>query len=319
MEWQQVKITIDAQNIDTVMGALIMAGITGFEIEDPREFDEFLENSCYYDYIDEDVMSLKDAPASVKIYLPENAQGMETLNAVKAQLARLKSEFGVESELSFVGMREEDWANNWKKYFKPIKIGERLVIKPSWEELADPEGRIVLEIDPSSSFGTGTHATTQLCLEALEDIVTDGCSVLDMGCGSGILSVGAMLLGAGDITGVDIEEDSVRVSTENARMNGIDLDRFKLHLGNILEDEALADKIGKREYDVVVANIVADVVIAMSPLFKRYLAPKGTLITSGIITERIEDVVFALDKAGFRIMDIRRRDDWAAITARHKA
>ncbi len=319
MEWQQVKITIDASNIDTVMGALIMAGITGFEIEDPREFDEFLENSCYYDYIEDDVMQLKDAPASVKIYLPENAQGMETLNAVKAQLARLKEEYSIESELSFVGMREEDWANNWKKYFKPIKIGRNIMIKPSWEELPDAEGRIVLEIDPSSSFGTGTHATTQLCLETLEDVVKEGDSVLDMGCGSGILSVGAMLLGAGDVTGVDIEEDSIRVSTENAQMNDINLDNFKLYLGNILQDDALADEIGKRKYDIVVANIVADVVIAMSGLFKRYLAHDGTLITSGIITERVEDVVFALDRAGFRIMDIRRKDDWAAITARHKA
>lgn len=318
MEWQQIKITLKPENIDIVMSSLIMAGITGFEIEDPREFDAFLENSCYYDYIEDDVMKLKDAPAAVKIYLPENAQGAETLQAVKAELNRLKKDYDVESSLSFVGMKEEDWANNWKKYFKPIAIGKKLMIKPSWEELPDNCGRTVLEIDPSSSFGTGTHATTQLCLEALENIVKEGDCVLDMGCGSGILSVGAMLLGAREVTGVDIEEDSVRVSYENADMNKIDSDNFKIYCGNVLCDDSLKEKIGEKSYDIVVANIVADVVIAMSPLFKRYLKGDGTLITSGIITERIDDVVLALIRAGFIIKDILKRDDWAAITAVHR-
>ena len=318
MEWQQVKITIDANDIDTVMGALIMAGITGLEIEDPREFDEFLENSCYYDYIEDDVMKLKDSPAAIKIYLPENAQGQEMLSSVKGELSRLLTDYDVKSELSFIGMKEEDWANNWKKYFKPIKIGKKLIIKPSWEELKDDEGRTVLEIDPSSSFGTGTHATTQLCLEALEDVVNEGDDVLDMGCGSGILSVGALLLGAKTVTGVDIEEASIDVSMENARRNGIKSDRFMLHCGNVLSDEGLADEIGKKQYDVVVANIVADVVIAMSALFKRYLKKDGTLITSGIITERIDDVVLALLKAGFIIKEIRPKDDWAAVVAVHR-
>ncbi len=318
MEWQQIKITIDAEHIDTVMGSLIMEGITGFEIEDPREFDEFLENSCYYDYIEDEVMELKDAPASVKIYLPENAQGMEMLTSCKNALMRLEKEYDIKSEFSFVGMREEDWANNWKKYFKPLRIGNKIMIKPSWEELNDDEGRKVLEIDPSSSFGTGTHATTQLCLEALEDIVKPGCNVLDMGCGSGILSVGAMLLGAGSVIGADIEEDSVRVSYENAERNGISKDVFDIRCGNVLDDETLANDIGKKSYDIVVANIVADVIIAMSGLFKRYLKADGLLVTSGIITERIEDVTSALDDAGFKIKDIRRKDDWAAIVAEHK-
>lgn len=318
MEWQQIKITIDTQDIDTVMAALIMEGIVGFEIEDPREFDEFLENSCYYDYIEDSVMELKDAPASLKIYLPENAQGIETLNAVKQALNRLLKDYSIKSELSFVGMREEDWANNWKKYFKPLRIGNKIMIKPSWEELKDDEGRKVLEIDPSSSFGTGTHATTQLCLEALEDIVMPECSVLDMGCGSGILSVGAMLLGAGNVTGIDIEEDSVRVSYENAERNGISKDVFDIRMGNVLCDDELANDIANKKYDIVVANIVADVVIAMSGLFKRYLSKEGTLITSGIITERIDDVTAALDENGFKIKDIRRKDDWAAIIAEHK-
>ena len=318
MEWQQIKIAIDVNDIETVMGSLVMAGITGLEIEDPREFDEFLQNSCYYNYIEDDVMKMKDAPAAIKIYLPKNAQGQEMLSAVKTELARLFKDYSIKSDLSFVGMKEEDWANNWKKYFKPIRIGNKLIIKPSWEELNETEDRIVLEIDPSSSFGTGTHATTQLCLEALEDAIKPGCDVLDMGCGSGILSVGAMLLGAKSVTGVDIEEASIEVSMENAKRNRIDEGNFHLHCGNVLSDEKLADEIAKKQYDVVVANIVADVVIAMSSLFKRYLKQDGTLITSGIIMERIDDVVLALLKAGFIIKEIRPKDDWAAVVAVHR-
>ena len=178
-------------------------------------------------------------------------------------------------------------------------------------------GRRVLEIDPSSSFGTGTHETTRLCMEELEKAVKPGAKVLDMGCGSGILGVSAMLLGAGSVVGVDIEEDSIRVSRENAERNGISAERFTLYRGNVLQDAALRETI-RDGYDVVVANIVADVVIAMCPLFGEYLKESGTLITSGIITERMEDVKAAILAAGFVIKKISEKGEWVAITAAWK-
>ena len=154
-------------------------------------------------------------------------------------------------------INEQDWANNWKKYFKPIPVGERLLIKPSWEDVEDAQGRVILEIDPSSSFGTGTHATTQLCMEQLEKYLRPGDDVLDMGCGSGILGVAAMLLGAGSVTGVDIEQNAVETALENARRNGISQALLSVRQGNILEDSALRKTIGARQYDVILANIVA--------------------------------------------------------------
>ena len=209
--------------------------------------------------------------------------------------------------------------NNWKKYFKPTKIGEQMLIKPSWEPLPQAGDRIVLEIDPSSSFGTGTHETTRLCIEALETMVHPGDEVLDMGCGSGILSVAAALLGAKSVTGVDIEEDSIRVSKENAARNGLSSEKMRLFLGNVLQDEALADRIADRAYDVIAANIVADVIKAMTPLFFRYLRPGGTIVCSGVIIERAEEVRAALCTGGLQILELKKAGEWAAILARKPA
>lgn len=313
MEWVSMKIYLPSEEIDALVEELMGVGIRGFAIEDPYEFEEFLETSVYYDYIEDDVMRLKESPANVTIYLPANAQGADMLEQAKGIALARGAEYALEN------LREEDWANNWKQYFKPVAIGEKILVKPSWEAVPEgmDAGRSVLEIDPSSSFGTGTHETTRLCMEELEKAVEPGAKVLDMGCGSGILGVSAMLLGAGSVVGVDIEEDSIRVSRENAERNGIPAERFTLRRGNVLQDVALRETI-RDGYDVVVANIVADVVIAMCPLFREYLKESGTLITSGIITERLEDVKAAVLAAGFVIKKISEKGEWAAITAAWK-
>ena len=238
------------------------------------------------------------------------------LLSIRAMLAELKEAdtdgiYGrLEAELSSI--REEDWANNWKQYFKPVKIGEKLVIKPSWEEYENDGSRIILEIDPASSFGTGQHHTTRLCLELLEKSLNSGDRILDMGCGSGILSIGAMLLGAESAVAVDIEQNAAETAMENAVKNNISPEKYETFYGNILTDEKLADRIDAK-YDVIAANIVADVLIAMKDHFVRYIKNGGILIVSGIIEERMHEVIGALEGGGFSNPEINVKEGWAAV------
>ncbi|MFA9380353.1 MAG: 50S ribosomal protein L11 methyltransferase, partial [Acetanaerobacterium sp.] len=290
MNFTKVKITTTSSGAEVVTGALMCLGITGFEIEDAQDFERFLsENSPRWDYVDDTLMSLRNIKTSVSVYLADNAQGRDMLADVQAALGALhaQDEEGALGSLSaeLCGVREEDWANNWKQYFKPIEVGERFIICPSWEECRNEDGRIVLEIDPSSSFGTGGHHTTQLCIGQLERLVHPGAQVLDMGCGSGILSAAALLLGAAHVTAVDIDEGAVNTARDNVRKNGFEDDRLTALCGNVLEDEGLADRLRGKRYDVIVANIVADVIIPMGGLLESLLLGDGTLICSGILAQ----------------------------------
>ncbi|MBR2086961.1 MAG: 50S ribosomal protein L11 methyltransferase, partial [Oscillospiraceae bacterium] len=214
-------------------------------------------------------------------------------------------------EMTIGNVKEDDWANNWKQYFKPLQIGERLLIKPSWEPVPEGNTRTILEIDPASSFGTGQHHTTRLCLELAETVLHDGDRVLDLGCGSGILSIGTILLGASSATAVDIVDNSVRTAIENAGKNGIGADRYTAYCGDIISDEALREKLGTG-YDLICANIVADVLIAMSGLFSSFLKAQGYLIVSGIITERADEVLSVLEEKGFRLLRRHEKEGWCA-------
>ena len=320
MNWTQVSIATTSAGVDAVCGNLLQLGVEGFEIQDPEDFKEFLTHKTgNWDYVDDSLLALGSGEgACVTIYLPDNAQGVDLLTALRGAMGRLRAAddggaFGALT-VSLANVREEDWANNWKQYFKPFRVGERFVIKPSWEPCSPEPGRVILEIDPASSFGTGQHHTTRLCLEQLEHVVKPGCTVLDMGCGSGILSAAALLLGAGHVTAVDIDENAVRTADENVRANGGDDSRFAAYCGNVLGDEALVRRIGGG-YDVVVANIVADVIIAMSGLLKSFLKPGGTLIVSGIITMRAREVADALAQSGLILDDTRELEDWNALIA----
>ena len=215
-------------------------------------------------------------------------------------------------ELKFSNVKEEDWANNWKQYFKPLKVGDKLLVKPSWEEYENIDNRIILEIDPASSFGTGQHNTTKLCLELLETCLNTGDRVLDLCCGSGILSIGAVLLGADSVTAIDIEEHSVRTAIENAQKNGIPKDKYIAYCGNIINDTELSNKIGAN-YDIITANIVADVLIAMKNHFYRYLKDNGILIISGIIDSRKDEVINEVVNAGFKLETIKELDNWVSV------
>ncbi|MBQ8965454.1 50S ribosomal protein L11 methyltransferase [Ruminococcus sp.] len=316
MNWVEVDIFTTSAGIEPVTGCLLGLGINGFVIKDAADFEEFLsDKSVNWDYIDDDLMGLKDCETTVTAYLPENAQGLDYLEAVKAELRALKERdsegaFGrLEYELKNV--REEDWANNWKQYFKPLEIGDKLLIKPSWEEVKEGETRKILEIDPASSFGTGQHNTTQLCLELVEKYLTEQDRVLDLGCGSGILSIGAVLLGAESCTAVDIDANSVKIAGENAEKNNIPAEKYRAVCGNVIDDAKLVGDIGSG-YDLVCANIVADVLIGMSGLFKGFLKAGGRLIVSGIIDMRKDEVLDVIKAQGFVLDEIREKEDWVA-------
>ncbi len=316
MEWTEVNIYTASAGVEMLCSKLEDIGIKGFAIRDPEDFKEFLENKeGKWDYIDDDLMGLSSGETCVTVYLSSNSQGADMLASLRMILEELKrsdnsGSYGrLEAELSSV--HEEDWANNWKQYFKPTEVGERLVIKPSWEELPDDGGRIILEIDPASSFGTGQHHTTRLCLELLEKCLSPGDRILDIGCGSGILSIGAMLLGAESADAVDIEENSAAAAAENAGKNNIPQEKYRTYCGNILTDEKLSAGF-EQEYDIITANIVADIIIAMKEHFRRYLKTGGILIVSGIIAERAHEVIGELESIGFEPITSNEKDGWAA-------
>ncbi len=317
MEWTEVNIYTATPAIDLLCSKLEDIGIKGFAIRDAEDFNEFLENkNGQWDYIDDDLMGLSKCETCITVYLPDNNQGKDMLVAIRSMLAELKTSdndnlYGrLVAELSSI--REEDWANNWKQYFKPIKVGEKLIIKPSWENCSNDDNRKILEIDPASSFGTGQHHTTRLCLELLEKSLNTGDCILDMGCGSGILSIGAMLLGAENAVAVDIEENASVTAMENALKNNIPEEKYITYFGNILTDNKLADTIDKK-YDIITANIVADVLIAMKDYFVRYIKENGVLIVSGIITERMNEVIDAIVSVGFEMLEVNTKEGWAAV------
>ncbi len=317
MNWTETEIYTSSDGVDILCASLLDIGIRGFSIKDSEDFNEFLENKDgKWDYIDDDLMGLKNCETSVTIYIPDNSQGAEMLISLKHLLDRLKKQdtenkFGrLEYELKSV--KEEDWANNWKQYFKPLKVGNKLLVKPSWEKYDDNDERIILEIDPASSFGTGQHNTTKLCLELLEKAIQGGERILDLGCGSGILSIGGILLGAKEATAVDIEENAVETAKENALKNQISNEKYTAYCGDIISDKGLKEKIGNG-YNIITANIVADVLIAMSGLFKKFLSNNSTLIVSGIITERKNEVIDAIVENGFTIVEEAEGDGWVAV------
>ncbi len=318
MEWMQVGIETLNTGIDPVCGMLYAMDITGTEIEDAEDFTTFLEeNTQYWDYVDEELMERAHAPTVVKVYLKDNDHGKAQLAQIKARLAELKAEDtqGLLGKLSVTvnNMKEQDWGENWKQFYKPLKLGRKMLIRPEWETVEDTEGRIVFTINPGMSFGTGTHESTQLCLESLENYLNPDDSVLDLGCGSGILSVMAMLLGAKDAFAVDIDPNAVKIAEENARKNNIDSNLYTTAAGNVLTDEALIATIGKKKYDVVLANIVADVIIGLSDFAYDALCDGGVMITSGIIHARLDEVETKLKQSGFTVLEIHKKGEWAAI------
>lgn len=320
MNWFEAKISTTSEAIDCVTGILLQLGITGFMIEDNADFEEFLESDKNPSiYIDDEFIKSQDKDTSVTVFLAENDQGKSTLLKMQEEFQRVKFDctdinFGT-LDIQLKNVCEENWANNWKKYFKPLEIGEKLLIKPSWENVPNTQGRKILNIDPESSFGTGRHHTTKLCLEQLERVVKGGEKVFDIGCGSGILSIACLLLGAENAVGVDIDENSVRIAIKNADFNNIPKEKFTAYCGNIIDDEALCEKIGT-DYDIIAANIVADIIIMMAPLFRRFMKKDATLVTSGIIFSQVDEVKKALEDNGFKVIEEHEENDWYCLISK---
>ena len=321
MNWIKVTIYTSHDGIEPVSGRLYRLGITGLEIEDAEEFDDFLEESKeYWDYVDDELVEKMHGETKVKAYISDDIAGHELLLGIKSTLAELKqldadNVFG-RLDLETDGMTEQDWANNWRKYFHPMEIGEKIMIKPEWEELTEPTDRIVFNIEPGMSFGTGSHYTTQLCLETLEKCIKKGDKMLDLGCGSGILSIIALMLGADEAVAVDVDPNAVDTAYQNAERNGIDKSRYTVISGDVVKDSGVQDVISRNKYNVVCANIVADVIIGLAPVVRQYMADGAVFITSGIIEDRIDDVTAALTENGFIITEINRRKDWASVVCK---
>lgn len=317
MEFKKIEIYTESQAVYPLTIQLSELGITGFEIHDSADFEEFLENKeMNWDYVDDDLMNLKNVKTHITCYLQDNVQGAEMFSALKGALndikGRDKDGFYGSLELETGSIREEDWANNWKQYYKPFNVGEKLIIKPTWEKVENTGGRKILEIDPASSFGTGQHHTTKLVMETLEQVIKGGEKVLDLGCGSGILSIAALLLGAEKAVMTDVFLNAVNTASENVEQNGFDKSRYLAYWGNIIDDKKLREKIGTG-FDVITANIVADVIIKMCPYFKGFLKEQGTIIVSGVITERLDEVLNALSENGITVENIKEEADWNAV------
>lgn len=319
MVYDELTIHTTTAGSEVVSGVLFNEGITCFSVTDPRDLAELIENGGVpVDYVESGLLD-GQSDVTVRVYLARNEQGAIQKTGIIAGVKRLKAENGNAEWLGSLDITvsesdDKDWENNWKQYFHPLSIGEKFLICPSWEKVPG-EGRTVIEIDPACSFGTGRHETTALCLEELEkqDIAGD---VLDMGCGSGILGIAALKLGAKHVDAVDIDMVATRIAGENAEKNGIPEGLMDIYCGNILTDGTLCESLAQNRYSLILANIVADIISDMLPFFARCLDAQGHMICSGIISPRRDFVVDALGKAGFVIESIREKNEWVAIVCR---
>ena len=322
MKWMEVTVFTTEQGLDAVCARLDMLGINQVMIEQGREsIEQFLHDTAkYWDYADMDALVASEEPC-VKAYIADVADNRATVKAIEESFEELRGmDVGIDLGSLNIVVRltdDEDWENNWKIYYKPLEIGERLLVRPSWEQ-ADDTGRIVLSLDPGMAFGTGSHHTTRMCLEFLEKTVKDGDDMIDLGCGSGILSIGALLLGAKEALAVDIDPIAEKIAYENAAMNDITPDKYTVLIGDVLSDTALQDRLCEKRYDVVAANIVASVIIELTKIVPRMIKPDGVYIMSGIIGERLDEVLAALEENGFEVLEVRAGDDWRAVMARPK-
>jgi len=317
MNWIQVKIITTGEGIEPVSGMLYDLGISGVEISDKDDFKEFLENNRkYWDYVDEELEKLKTADSAITVYLSDDEEGKSLLSEIESEIQIMKSEdkeeiFGALKILT-CEVKDEDWSENWKQYFKPIPVGEKILIVPEWEEIPETE-RTVFRINPGMSFGTGSHESTRMCIEEIEKNIKKGARVLDLGCGSGILSVISLLLGAEKVTAVDIDPAAVDVSFSNLALNNLDSGLLEGFAGDITEDKTLREKLSSEKFDLVIANIVADVIIALSDFVGEFMKEDGCFICSGIIKERTEEVVEKLKSVGFNILKIHEEGEWSAL------
>ena len=317
MEWLELKIDTSPSGLDAVTELLEQQGITGVIIDDEADFKDFLEhNKQYWDYVDEALLREKTGVSRVTFYLERNEAALDVIARVRMAMSDLKKarpECGP-LLLTIDNVADADWENNWKRFYKPMEIGERLLVVPQWEEARD-DGRVKLVLNPGLTFGTGSHATTRLCLQALDKYIRGGEKILDLGCGSGILSIAALVLGAKEAFACDIDEKCMDVAYENAALNGVGRDRYTVRWGDVLTDKALQAEFGGG-YDMVVANIVADVIMGLSDKVQPFLKEGGLFLCSGIIDDRAEEVFTKLRADGWTVIEQHDSEGWYSFLCR---
>lgn len=309
MTWVEVQIKTSYEFEEIVTNIMYDLGVTGLAIEDPRDILEFEQSEEDWDYIDPDLFGSDLDSITIKAYFPEGEDLIDKIEKVRDNIERNPIEkYGYSlGEVTILEVYEKDWAEAWKKYYKPLKVGEKIVIKPTWEEYEKNDDEIIIEVDPGMAFGTGTHETTILCIRALEKYVKEDDIVYDIGCGSGILSIVAAKLGAKKVIGVDLDSVCVKVSNENININEVD-SIVEIKKGNLLD-------VVEGKAAIIVSNIIAEVIVNMVPLLKDYLNYDGVFIASGIILEKVEMVETILVKEGFKILEINQAGDWASIVS----
>jgi ribosomal protein L11 methyltransferase len=298
-EWTQFKVTVPLGQLDETSAVMSMVS-NYLQIEDYSDIDL---KTCYGDLIDESILNADKTIASVYVYLPKDSGINDTVSFLKERFGELR----IDAKITISGVCEEDWANSWKAYYKPIEIGEKMVIVPAWEKYDAPEGKLVVRMDPGMAFGTGSHETTRLVIGLLEKYVKGGERVLDVGCGSGILAICAAKLGAKECFAYDIDPVAVKVARENVKDSGID--NVKCDVSDLLRG---VDRTGGT-YDVICANIVADIIIRMTPDIGVHMGDNSVILASGIITERAADVIECFEKYGLRIVEKAEENGWCAL------
>ena len=314
MQWLEITVRTSADSIDAVAGALTAGGFADLVLEDQAEFADFLDqNRAYWDYIDEELEQKLQGLSQIKLYLEDtDTQGRAKLEKL---LEALRPRFGA-LEMTAAPLAETNWEESWKDNYPPQTVGSRLVVLPYWLADTDTEGRLPVILDPGLTFGTGAHPSTQMVMEFMEEQIHPGMTCLDLGSGSGILSIAALRLGAETAVGVDIDPKAENIARENSGFNGFAAPEFTALTGNVLTDTDLMDALRGQKWDVVLVNIVADVIIALAPVLPRFLEADSLLICSGILDTRLEDVKKALAAAGLTVTQVRAKEDWRSITAK---
>lgn len=308
MTWLEITIDTAAHRCGDVVAALTAKGFSDLVIEDQEEFETFLEeNRTYWDYIDESLQRRLQGLSRIKLYLEDtDREGRE-------RLERTVSELGL--TMTAAPLAEVNWEESWKDSYPPQEVGRDLVVLPCWLAQEETSRRKII-LDPGLTFGTGAHPSTQMVMEAMEELVKPGFHCLDLGSGSGILSITALRLGAESAVGVDVDPKAETAARENAAYNGFAEPEFTALTGNVTEDTALMTALAAREYDLVLVNIVADVIIGLSPVLPDFLTERSTLICSGILDTRLADVTAALEKAGLTVTGVKAKEDWRCVTAK---
>ena len=311
MAWLEITLDTDSEKIESVAAQLTAQGFAELVIEDQAEFETFLdENRAYWDYIDEDLQEKLQGLSHIKLYLED------TQTEDLARLERAAAQLGLPMEVK--SMAETNWEESWKDNYPAVEVGENLIVVPYWAA-EETNGRTPVILDPGLTFGTGAHASTQMVMEFMENCVRPGFRCLDLGSGSGILSIAALRLGAASAVGVDIDPKAEDIARENAAYNGFGAPEFAALTGNVTEDTALMEKLRQQSYDLVLVNIVADVIIGLSPVLPAFLTESSILLCSGILDVRLEDVKAALEKAGLEILEIKAKEDWRSIRAQRRS